>query len=131
MPHVDIADPRGDSSASSAARAEPHPDDAAELIAKVFRTLGDVTRLQILEVLLERPCTVTELTRALGVSQSRISNHLACLRWCGFVTSRSEGKWSYYELVDDRVRAMIDLSRAFVSQNAERVAACARTPMRP
>ena len=48
--------------------------------ARLFRVLGNPTRLGILELLLDRPRTVTELIDRLGSSPSRVSNHLACLR---------------------------------------------------
>src|SRR3970040_2025192 len=64
-----------------------------QLEAKFFRGLGDPTRLKILELLLERERTVTQLIEALGVPQGRVSSHLACLTWCGYVTpSRSDVK---------------------------------------
>ena len=62
------------------------------LLAKFFRGLGDPTRIRVLQLLLERERTVTELVAETGSIQGRLSSHLTCLRWCGFVTSRREGR---------------------------------------
>jgi DNA-binding transcriptional ArsR family regulator len=96
------------------------------LTAKYFRALGDPTRLRILELILERPLTVSDLKRELGIAQSNISNHLACLRWCGFVEADNRGKWAYYSARDPKVRTMITLGRLLVAENAEHIAACVR-----
>jgi DNA-binding transcriptional ArsR family regulator len=101
-------------------------DVSTELTAKYFRALGDPTRLRIVGLLMEEALTVTELTRRLRIPQSNVSNHLACLRWCGFVSSESQGKWTYYSVTNPKIRKIIELVRALVSANAEHVAACTR-----
>ena len=102
------------------------PDDVStELVAKFFRALGDPTRLSILECLVNGPKTVSELVAALDCQQSRISNHLSCLRSCRFVLSRSEGKWVTYSLADAQLRSLIDLARRLVNKNATYFALCA------
>ncbi|GAC1656612.1 MAG: metalloregulator ArsR/SmtB family transcription factor [Gemmatimonadaceae bacterium] len=101
-------------------------DVSTELAAKYFRALGDATRLRILEMLMDGPLTVTELTHALRCPQSSVSNHLACLKWCGFVTSESRGKWSHYAVANPNIRNIVELGRLLVAENAEHVAACTR-----
>jgi ArsR family transcriptional regulator, cadmium/lead-responsive transcriptional repressor len=60
-----------------------------EVTARFFRGLTDLTRLRIVKLLLdEGEMNVSALVARLGQAQSRISSHLACLRWCGYVTSR-------------------------------------------
>jgi DNA-binding transcriptional ArsR family regulator len=103
---------------------------STELAAKYFRALGDPTRLRIMELLMEEPLTVTDLTRQLRLPQSNVSNHIACLRWCGFVESENQGKWTYYSVRQPRIRTVIELVRALVSTNAEHVAACTRIDAR-
>ena len=61
-----------------------------ELKAKLFRGFGDVTRLSILEAILDEEKTVTEISEELDHSQSNISNHLSCLFECGLVKTRRE-----------------------------------------
>jgi DNA-binding transcriptional ArsR family regulator len=105
-------------------------DVSTELTAKYFRALGDPTRLSIVELLMDGPLTVTELMQQLRLPQSNVSNHLACLRWCGFVSSESQGKWTYYSVSRPTIRKIIGLVRAVVSANAEHIAACTRIDSR-
>ena len=66
--------------ASPAARALlPAAADGVELVAKFFRALGDPARLRLLEFLLPAEHTVSECVRHIGLSQGRVSVHLACL----------------------------------------------------
>ena len=105
------------------------PDAPAEsdLVAKYFRGLGDTTRVRILELLDEHgELSVGELVEELGQSQSKVSNHLACLRWCGFVDTRREHPRLYYRIADDRVPQLVALARSLLADNAEHVAACRR-----
>jgi DNA-binding transcriptional ArsR family regulator len=105
------------------------PEQPAEpdLVAKYFRGLGDVTRVRILGLLEERgEMSVSELVGTVGQAQSKVSNHLACLRWCGFVEARREGRSVRYRIADQRVVELLALGRALLADNAEHVAACAR-----
>ena len=96
-------------------------------MAKYFRGLGDPTRLRILELLRdEGELTVGELVARLGLPQPKVSNHLACLRWCGFVEARRVGRTVYNRISDRRVEAMLDLAHSLLADNAEHVAACCR-----
>jgi DNA-binding transcriptional ArsR family regulator len=101
------------------------PDEAA-LLAKYFLVLGERTRLRVLELVAERERSVGELVELLGEPQTKVSNHLACLRWCGFVTTRREHRTIHYRLADERVAAVIELGRALLHDNKEHVAACRR-----
>src|SRR5215218_2318271 len=98
-----------------------------ELVGKYFRALGDPTRVRILELLREHgELSVGELVERLGQSQSKVSNHLACLRWCGFVQTRRDHPTVYYRVADTRVTQLLGLGRALLADNAEHVAACRR-----
>ena len=97
-----------------------------DLVAKYFRGFGDPTRLRILELVSEREFSVGELVERLDQSQPNVSNHLACLRWCGFVTTRREHRTVYYRVADERVSAIVGLARELLSENEEHVAACNR-----
>jgi ArsR family transcriptional regulator, cadmium/lead-responsive transcriptional repressor len=112
--------------AESPFRLPPAPAEV-DLVAKYFRGLGDPTRLAILE-LLERhgELSVGRLVEELGLPQPRVSNHLACLRWCGFVETRQSGRSVSYRIADERVRSLLTLGRALLADNAEHVAACCR-----
>jgi DNA-binding transcriptional ArsR family regulator len=97
-----------------------------EASARFFRVLGDPTRLAIVHHLLERPHTVTELVDRLGVSQSRVSNHLACLRWCRFVNAERDGRQMIYSINDPRLRRLLQFAAAMIRENEEHLAGCER-----
>ncbi len=100
---------------------------ASDLVAKYFRGLGDPSRLRILELLRsEGELSVGELVERLGLPQPKVSNHLACLRWCGFVEARRESRAVYNRIADPRVVSMLDLAGSLLADNAEHVAACCR-----
>src|SRR5215213_10803152 len=104
----------------------PAEPSQVDLVAKYFRTLGDPTRLRILELVNDQERSVGEIVETLGLQQSKVSNHLACLRWCGFVVSRREHRNVYYRVADPRVAALIGMGQALLADNAEHVAACRR-----
>jgi DNA-binding transcriptional ArsR family regulator len=106
--------------------AVPDQPTRADVVAKYFRALGDPTRVRILGLLRERERSVGELVAALGAAQPRVSNHLACLRWCGFVAARREHRTVYYRVADARVGALLDLGEALLADNAGHVSACRR-----
>jgi ArsR family transcriptional regulator, cadmium/lead-responsive transcriptional repressor len=97
-----------------------------DLLAKYFRVLGDPTRLRILDLVGERERSVGELADLLAEPQPKVSNHLACLRWCGFVVTRREHRTVYYRVADERVGEVIALGRELLAGNEEHVAACRR-----
>ena len=77
------------------------------LVARYFQVLSDGTRLQILQELSGGERKVTDLVAAVGGGQSRVSNHLACLRWCGFVATRRAGREIFYSLADPVVEHVV------------------------
>ncbi len=101
----------------------PQPTGAA-LLAKLFRGLGDPTRVRILQLLAQSEQTVGQLVAELGSFQGRVSSHLACLRWCGFVTARREGTKIYYRVTDRRVRTLLDGGAHFLNEHRESITFC-------
>ena len=100
----------------------------ATLDAKFFQGVSDPTRIEILELLLTGERNVSEIVSAIGGSQSRVSNHLACLRWCGFVTTRREGLFVYYDICDPRVREILRLGQEVAREHEEGLLTCVRLP---
>jgi ArsR family transcriptional regulator, cadmium/lead-responsive transcriptional repressor len=99
----------------------------SELLAKYFRVLADRGRLRILETLAtEGEVSVGGLASRLDLSQPNVSNHLACLRWCGFVETRREHRTGYNRIADPRVVELIALARGLLEANEEHVASCRR-----
>ena len=105
----------------------PQAPAKSDLVAKYFRGLGDPTRLRILELLRDKgELSVGELVSRLGLAQPKVSNHLACLRWCGFIDARREHRTVYNFIADERVEQMLDLAHGLLEDNEEHVAACCR-----
>ncbi|TAK32653.1 MAG: ArsR family transcriptional regulator [Chloroflexota bacterium] len=95
-----------------------------ELDAKFFRGLADPTRVRILDFLLEGEKNVGQIVDYLGAPQSSVSMHLTCLRWCGYVSARKDGRHVYYKVTDERVREIIRLARAIIADNAQAILSC-------
>jgi ArsR family transcriptional regulator, cadmium/lead-responsive transcriptional repressor len=99
----------------------------SELLAKYFRVLADPSRLRILEALeSDGELSVGDLVERLGLPQPSVSNHLACLRWCGFVIARREHRTIYNRIADPKVSRVVALARDLLAKNAEHIAACRR-----
>ena len=94
--------------------------------ARLFRVLGDPTRLRILELLLERPHSVSELVEATAVAQARVSTHLACLRWCDLVATERRGRQVIYTLRDPDLREVLEAGQTLAAPRAEHLATCGR-----
>jgi ArsR family transcriptional regulator, arsenate/arsenite/antimonite-responsive transcriptional repressor len=69
-----------------------------EATLRLFRALGDETRLRLLAQLHAGEQCVCDLTDELEASQSRLSFHLKTLKDAGLVTDRREGRWVYYAI---------------------------------
>lgn len=103
---------------------EPRPLHDDELVARIFRALGDVTRLRILELLLSGEMTQKEIVLALGATQSRVSEHVACLTWCGLVSERREGQTCRYRIAERELGRIIGWGRGFLEANEAGIASC-------
>ena len=92
--------------------------------SRLFKALGDETRLRIVALLSHGELCVCHLEAALGLSQPRISRHLASLRAAGVVEDRREGTWVYYRLVPqpdaECERQLRSLVKAFAGREALR-----------
>ena len=97
----------------------------AAMLARFFRGLDDPTRVLILELLLSGEKPVSELVELTGSPQGRVSNHLACLRHCGYVTTRRDGRYVFYRLADDRVRALLRIAQELMADHAQALLSCA------
>lgn len=106
----------------------PTADDAVQVVAKFFRALGDATRLRLLEFLLDGEHTVTECVAHVGLAQSRVSAHLACLADCGYIQARRDGRHTYYRTTDPRVVQLISLAHTLAADNHDALCACHRIP---
>lgn len=110
---------------------EAIPLSDTELVSRLFRTLGDSTRLRILELLLDQgELHQMDIVRRLGASQARVSEHMACLTWCGFVETRTAGRRTLYRVTNRQVRGLLDRAKRFLEQNEAQIASCRRIDTR-
>lgn len=72
-------------------------------LTRLFKALGDPTRLRLLRLMAETELSVMELAEVTQLAQSRISNHLKILREDGLIQERREGPWRHYRLDRDRL----------------------------
>lgn len=92
--------------------------------AKFIRGFADKTRLQILESIKEREKTVSQIVDELKGNQSNISQHLSCLKGCGIISSRQEGKYIYYFLRNEQIYQLLNVMNVVFNQVEAEVASC-------
>lgn len=101
--------------------AEPVSLDAATAL---FHSLSDATRLAILRRLAVGEARVVDLTSELGLAQSTVSAHLACLRDCGLVDYRPQGRASVYRLTRVELLDLFRAAEAVLEATGSAVALC-------
>lgn len=82
---------------------------AAERLARVFKALGDPTRVRLLSLIAatERgEACICDLTAPVGLSQPTVSHHMKQLVDAGLVTREQRGKWAYYAVVPESLAAL-------------------------
>lgn len=94
--------------------------------ATLIKALGDETRLEILRWLQrEKELNVTEVCERVGKEQSNVSHHLTCLRNCGLVSTKRDGKKVYYRLNgEERVGRILELIDEHVAEVLADILAC-------
>lgn len=92
--------------------------------AALFRSLGDLSRLAIVRRLAEGPARVTDLVAALGLAQSTVSKHLACLRDCGLVASEPVGRASIFRLTQQSLIDVLAAAEDLLEATGNAVALC-------
>ena len=102
----------------------PTPLDDDELIARIYRGLGDATRIRILRLLLEGPMSQKDIVEVVGLSQGRVSQHLTCLVWCGYLESEKRGRVVEYRIANARVAALLDLGVGFLESTQGDIGSC-------
>ncbi|MEH1098574.1 ArsR/SmtB family transcription factor [Micromonospora sp. CPCC 205561] len=92
--------------------------------AALFRSLGDPTRLAILRRIATGEARVVDLTGELGLAQSTVSKHLACLRDCGLVDYRVSGRQSFYALTRPELLELLRSAEQVLAATGEAVVLC-------
>lgn len=90
----------------------------------LFHSLADRTRLAIVRRLAVGEARVVDLTAELGLAQSTVSKHLACLRGCGLVDFRAQGRQSFYSLTRPELIDLLASAEALLAATGEAVALC-------
>lgn len=105
------------------------PDDLGgaadtQLVAKLFRGFADPMRLAILDQLGDGEMRVTDMVGRLDGSQSNISGHLQCLKGCGLVTDRPEGRQVFYRIARPEVVAVLRAGSELLACSGVQISLC-------
>ena len=90
----------------------------------LFRGLADPVRLAIVRQLASGEARVVDLERRLGLAQSTVSAHLACLRECELVEFRAVGRQSFYSLTRPELMDLLASAEAVLAATGQAVALC-------
>lgn len=91
---------------------------------KFLRGVSERTRLSILISLRSGEKTVSDIVQEIGASQSGVSQHLACLKGCGMITKRQDGKFCYYALSGPHMEAFLAMLDTVMVEVGEKVRCC-------
>ncbi|MGV9326708.1 ArsR/SmtB family transcription factor [Streptosporangium sandarakinum] len=92
--------------------------------AALFHSLADENRLRIVARLARGEARVVDLVGELGLAQSTVSKHLACLRDCGLVDYRAEGRQSFYSLTRPELMDLLASAEHLLAATGHAVALC-------
>lgn len=83
--------------------------DDATRVARMFKALGDPTRVRLLSMIAAHPgaeACVCDLTEPVGLSQPTVSHHMKQLVDAGLVTREQRGRWAYYALAPETLATL-------------------------
>jgi DNA-binding transcriptional ArsR family regulator len=104
----------------SASGTSPNLDAAVAL----FHSLSDSARLAIVRRLADGEARVADLIGELGLAQSTVSAHVACLRDCGLVIGRPEGRQMFYSLTRPELMDLLASAETLLAATGNTVALC-------
>jgi ArsR family transcriptional regulator, arsenate/arsenite/antimonite-responsive transcriptional repressor len=87
-------------------------DHGVRALTKLFRALGDETRVRMVALLSHGELCVCHIEKALELSQPNVSRHLGILRMAGVVDARRDGTWVYYTLAEQEHEAVQEMLAA-------------------
>lgn len=99
-------------------------DPALRRGAALFHGLADRVRLAIVRELAHGERRVVDLTKTLGLAQGTVSSHLACLRDCGLVVGRPEGRQMFYSVAHPELMDLIGAAERLLALTGEAVELC-------
>jgi DNA-binding transcriptional ArsR family regulator len=98
----------------------------AEVAAALFHGFSERTRLSILLSLLDSEKRVVDIVEEIGGSQSNISGHLACLKDCGLVTDRPQGRQTFYAIANREVVGVLRAAEKLLAVTGHAIEMCPR-----
>ena len=95
--------------------------------AALFHGLSDRTRLAIVRQLTNGERRVVDLTQALGLAQGTVSGHVGCLRECGLIVGRPEGRQVFYSIAHPELVDLLASAEQLLALTGEAVEICPRS----
>jgi ArsR family transcriptional regulator len=83
--------------------------ETAEQLARMFKALGDPTRVRLLSLIAAHPdaeACICDLTGPVGLAQPTVSHHMKQLTDAGLVTREQRGRWAFYRVVDTTLETL-------------------------
>lgn len=90
----------------------------------LFHSLSDSARLAIVRRLADGEARVVDLIGELGLAQSTVSAHMACLRDCGLVIGRPDGRQVFYSLTRPELLDLLTSAETLLAATGNAVALC-------
>ncbi|TFC77099.1 ArsR family transcriptional regulator [Cryobacterium cheniae] len=100
------------------------PTEGQQAAVSLLHSLAEPTRLRIVQRLQRGECRVRDLVDELGLAQSTISEHVACLRDCGLVTGRAEGRQLFYSLSHPELTHLLEAVEVLLQATGFKVDLC-------
>ena len=83
--------------------------EAAEALARMFKALGDPTRVKLLSMIAaaeDGEACICDMTEPVGLSQPTVSHHMRLLAEAGLATREQRGRWAYYRVVPSVLQSL-------------------------
>ncbi|MGX5359044.1 ArsR/SmtB family transcription factor [Kocuria sp. KH4] len=90
----------------------------------LFHSLSDPTRLTIVARLAKGEARVRDLVEETGMAQSTVSAHVSCLRECGLVAGRTEGRQTFYALTRPELMDLLATAETLLAATGSKVVLC-------
>lgn len=93
-------------------------------LATLLHSFSDPTRLSIIYTLAQQEARVSDLVEQLDFAQSTISAHISCLKECGLVEGRHEGRQIYYSLTTSNISLLLHDAELILEHTDQAVTSC-------
>lgn len=104
---------------------------APDLAARLFHGFADARRVAILLALADGERRVSDITEAVGGSQSNVSGHLACLKGCGLVVDRpADRRQVFYRIAEPEVLELLTAAERLLAATGTAIELCANPRMK-